>query len=97
MNSYEFEIAAKNAVIEFCKKNFDENYNILDIELVHLSSIGRNKKCGLIDKGSFKRIYIVTLHNDEFKIDVYTKWQTQDIKEPDTDAHWNSLLLSMDC
>ena len=97
MNSYEFEIAAKNAVIEFCKKNFDETYNILDIELVHLSSIGRNKKCGLINKGSYQRIYIVTLCNDEFNIDVYTKWQTQTVLEPDIDSHWDSLLLSMDC
>ena len=29
MNSYEFEIAAKNAVIELCKKNFNETYDIL--------------------------------------------------------------------
>ena len=97
MNSYEFEIAAKNAVIEFCKENFDETYNILDIELVHLSSIGRNKKCGLINKGSYQRIFIVTLCNGEFRVDVYTKWQTQTVKEPDTDSHWDSILLSMDC
>ena len=96
MNSYEFEIAAKNAVIEFCKKNFDEDYNILDVELVHLSSIGRHKKCALIDKGSYQRIYIVTFNNNEFNIDVYTKWQTQIVEEPDTDSHWDSLLLNMD-
>ena len=97
MNSYEFEIAAKNAVIELCKENFNKDYNILDIELVHLSSVGRNKKCALIEKGSYQRIYIVTLSSGEFKVDVYEKWQTQTVQQPDTDSHWDSLLLSMDC
>ena len=63
MNSYEFEIAAKNAVIELCKENFNETYDILGIELVHLSTVGNNKKCALMDKGSKHRIYIVTLNN----------------------------------
>ena len=96
MNSYEFEIAAKNAVIEFCKKNFNETYDILGIELVHLSSIGKNKKCGLMDKGSKKRIYIVTLNDDELLVEVYEKCHIQKVQEPDTDSHWDSLLLSMD-
>lgn len=96
MNSYEFEIAAKNAVIELCKENFNETYDILGIELVHLSTVGDNKKCALMDRGSQQRIYIVTLNNDEFLIEVYTKIQIQRVQEPDTDSHWDSLLLSMD-
>lgn len=96
MNSYEFEIAAKNAVIDFCQKNFHETYDILGIELVHLSTVGNNKKCALMDRGSKQRIYIVTLNNDEFLIEVYTKIQIQRVQEPDTDSHWDSLLLSMD-
>ena len=96
MNSYEFEIAAKNAVIELCKENINKDYNLLDIELVHLSSVGRNKKCALIEKGSYQRIYIVTLSNNNFRVDIYEKWQTQDIENPDIDSHWDSLLLSMD-
>ena len=96
MNSYEFEIAAKNAVIEFCKTNFNETYDILGIELVHLSTVGQNKKCALMDKGSKKRIYIVTLNNGKFLVEVYEKTQIKTIQEPDTDSHWDSLLLSMD-
>lgn len=96
MNSYEFEIAAKNAVIDLCKKNFNEAYDILGIELIHLSTVGKNKKCALMDKGSQQRIYIVTLEDDDFLVEIYTKWQTQKVQEPDTDSHWNSLLLSMD-
>ena len=96
MNSYEFEIAAKNAVIDLCKKNFNETYDILGIELIHLSSVGKNKKCALMDKGSQQRIYIVTYENGELLVEIYTKWQINKIEEPDTDSHWNSLLLSMD-
>ena len=96
MNSYEFEIAAKNAVIDLCKKNFNETYDILGIELIHLSSVGKNKKCALMDKGSQQRIYIVTYENSELLVEIYTKWQINKIEEPDTDSHWDSLLLSMD-
>ena len=96
MNSYEFEIAAKNAVIELCKKNYNENYDILGIELVHLSTVGKNKKCALMDKGSPYRIYIVTLNNGEFLVEIYTKAQVKTVQNPDTDSHWDSLLLSMD-
>ena len=96
MNSYEFEIAAKNAVIELCKNNFNETYDILGVELVHLSTVGKNKKCALMDKGSQQRIYIVTLNNGEFKIEIYTKFKIQTVENPDTDSHWDSLLLSMD-
>ena len=96
MNSYEFEIAAKNAVIELCKENFNETYDILGIELVHLSTVGKNKKCALMDKGSQQRIYIATLNNGEFVVEIYEKCQIQKIQSPDTDSHWDSLLLSMD-
>lgn len=96
MNSYEFEIAAKNAVIELCKKNFNETYDILGIELIHLSTVGKNKKCALMDKGSQQRIYIVTLNEGEFLVEIYKKCQIQTVPNPDTDSHWDSLLLSMD-
>lgn len=96
MNSYEFEIAAKNAVIELCKENFNESYDILGIELIHLSTVGKNKKCALMDKGSQQRIYIVTFNNGEFLVEVYKKDQIRTVPNPDTDSHWNSLLLSMD-
>ena len=96
MNSYEFEIAAKNAVIELCKQNFNETYDILGIELVHLSTVGKNKKCALMDKSSRQRIYVVTLCNDEFLVETYSKAQIKKVQSPDTDSHWDSLLLSMD-
>ena len=96
MTSYEFEIAAKNAVIQLCKNKFNEVYDILGIELVHLSTVGKNKKCALMDKGSQQRIYVVTLNDCEFKLEVYTKSLVQIVDEPDIDSHWDSLLLSMD-
>ena len=49
-----------------------------------------------MDKGSRQRIYIVTLNNGEFKIEIYTKFKIQTVENPDTDSHWDSLLLSMD-
>ena len=96
MNSYEFEIAAKNAVIELCKKNFNETYDILGIELVHLSTVGQNKKCALMDSGSPKRIYIATWNNGKLLVETYEKTQIKTVEKPDTDSHWDSLLLSMD-
>ena len=96
MNSYEFEIAAKNAVIELCKQNFNESYDILGIELIHLSTVGKNKKCALMDKGHLQRIYIVTLCDDEFIVETYSKAQVKRVQTPDTDSHWDSFLLSMD-
>lgn len=49
-----------------------------------------------MDKGSQQRIYIVTLNNGEFVVEIYEKCQIQKIQSPDTDSHWDSLLLSMD-
>ena len=96
MTSYEFEIAAKNAVIELCKNEFNETYDILGIELVHLSTVGQNKKCALMDKSTDQRIYIVTYVDKELYVDVYTKWKKKIIDNPDTDSHWDSILLHMD-
>ena len=96
MTSYEFEIAAKNAVIELCKNEFNETYNILEIELIHLSTVGHNKKCALMDKSTDRRIYIVTYVNNELFVDVYTKWKKKIVENPDTDSHWDSILLHMD-
>lgn len=96
MNSYEFEIAAKNAVIELCRNEFNETYNILEIELIHLSTVGKNKKCALMDKSTDKRIYIVTYLNENLFVDIYTKWKKKLINNPDTDSHWSSILLTMD-
>jgi len=67
-----------------------------EIELMHLSTVGKNKKCALMSKGSIKRIFIVTLNNDEFLVEVYGKQMINKVDNPDTDSHWNSLLLSMD-
>ena len=49
-----------------------------------------------MDKGSKQRIYIVTLNNGEFTVETYKKDQIQTVQNPDTDSHWDSLLLSMD-
>ena len=96
MTSYEFEVAAKNAVIELCKNEFNETYDILGIELVHLSTVGQNKKCALMDKSTDRRIYIVTYVDKELYVDVYMKWKKKIVDNPDTDSHWDSILLHMD-
>lgn len=74
MTSYEFEVAAKNAVI---KRNFDCNefYTIEDISIVWHSYILGYQKAILIDNGYNNRLYEVTYNpdRDEMYLDEYQK------------------------
>lgn len=74
MTSYEFEVAAKNAVI---KRNLDCNefYKIQDISIVWHAYILGYQKAILIDNGDNKRLYEVTYSpdRDEMYLDEYEK------------------------
>ena len=50
MTSYEFEVAAKNAVLKVLEEEFDILLSIQDLELVWFTHVIGNKKC-LISPG----------------------------------------------
>ena len=74
MTSYEFEVAAKNAVIQ---RNFNcnEYYKIQDISIVWHAYILGYQKAILIDNGINNRLYEVTYNpdRDEMYLDEYEK------------------------
>ena len=75
MTSYDFEKAAKEALISTIEEKYGEKYGIENISMVWFAHILGNKKAILIDDGDNKRIYEVTysLANDQMYVDVYEK------------------------
>lgn len=75
MTSYEFEVAAKNAVIKCIKEHHNERYAIEDINMVWFAHVLGNKKAILIDNGKNDRLYEVTYNviRDELYVDEYGK------------------------
>lgn len=75
MTSYEFEVAAKNAVIDAILSLYDEEYTVRDIHVVWLTHVLGFKKCVLADCGPNTRLYEVTYSpaKDEMYVDVYQK------------------------
>lgn len=75
MTSYEFEVAAKNAVIKVIRDNYNEEYPISQINVVWMTHLLGFKKAILIDAGANTRIYEVTYNRDrdEMYVDAYTK------------------------
>ena len=75
MSSYEFEVAAKNAVIEVCREHYGEEYVIKDIQMVWFAHILGFKKAILINNGPDLRIFEVTYNRDknEMYVDSYSK------------------------
>ena len=75
MNSYEFEVAAKNAVIKSIRKKYGEDYIIGEIQMVWFAHILGYKKSILIDMGPNNRIYEVTYNKlqNEMYVDAYVK------------------------
>lgn len=80
MNSYEFEVAAKNAVIDVVQKKYGETYDITKIQMVWFAHVLGNKKAILIDLGTNARLYEVTYNygKDELYVDCYQK--TENVK-----------------
>ena len=75
MTSYEFEVAAKNAVIKVIEERFGEYYDIRNIEVVWFAHTLGYKKAILVDMGKNLRIYEATYNRDkdEMYVDSYTK------------------------
>ena len=75
MTSYEFEVAAKNAVIRVVEEKYGEKYTIPQIHIVFFAHVLGNKKATLNDSGGSSRYYDVTLDlkNNALYVDVYEK------------------------
>lgn len=75
ITSYDFEVAAKNAVIHVAHETFGETFNITQIQVVWLVHLLGYKKAILIDLGKNNRVYEVTYNKDrdEMYVDTYEK------------------------
>lgn len=75
MSTYEFEKAAKNAVIDVIHEKYGEAYEISQINVVWMVHLLGYKKAILIDDGANQRIYEVTYNRDmeEMYVDAYEK------------------------
>ena len=89
MTSYEFEVAAKNAVIQVCREQFDEIRDITEIQTVWFAHLLGNKKAILIDNGENRRFYEVTYNQSqpEMYVDVYDKLSNTVLRKWDVVAH----------
>ena len=76
ITSYDFEVAAKNAVINVAYQTFGEFFNINQIQVVWLVHLLGYKKAVLIDIGKNNRVYEVTYNKDkdEMYVDTYEKF-----------------------
>ena len=85
MQSYEFEVKCKNALIGILKEKYDEDFKINDLQLVWLSKTLQNHKCMIIDLGRNYRYYECTYNGDtdELYIDIYEKQHKISIKGKD--------------
>lgn len=75
MTTYEFEKAAKQALIHYLEDEYGEKYGIEDIQVTWMAHLLGNKKCLLIDNGKNMRYYEVTWNAlaQEMYLDVYEK------------------------
>lgn len=75
MTSYEFEIAAKNALIKLIKERYGEEYGIHEMHFTFFSHVLGDKKATLIDSGNNARYYEVTYDrvNNALYVDMYEK------------------------
>lgn len=75
MQSYEFEVKCKNALIDILKEKYNEDYTIQDLHLVWFTKALRNFKCTICDLKPNQRYYECTYNGDkdEVYIDIYDK------------------------
>lgn len=75
MQSYEFEVKCKNALVKILKEKYDEDYTIQELHLVWLSKALRNFKCCICDLKPNQRYYECTYNGntDELYVDIYNK------------------------
>lgn len=88
MSSYEFEVAAKQAVIKACWLHYSEQYVISDIQMVWFAHILGYKKAILINNGPDLRIFEVTYNRDknELYVDAYSKNSNDVLMQADIDT-----------
>lgn len=91
MNSYDFCVAAKNAIIKVAKEKYGEDYNIEDVQVVWMVHLLGFKKGIYINNEKNLRIYEVTYNRDknEMYVDTYEKRSNTVVfgDEIDTVAH----------
>lgn len=91
MNSYDFCVVAKNAIIKVAKEKYGEDYKIEDVQVVWMVHLLGFKKGIYIDNGKNLRIYEVTYNRDknEMYVDAYEKQSNTVVPgdEIDTVAH----------
>ena len=83
MTSYEFEVSAKNAIIQAVEKKYNEKLKIQEINTVWFCWILRNIKGIFADcKKNNERLYEVTYNSnkEEMYVDVYQKDDNQKIE-----------------
>lgn len=88
MTSYEFEVAAKNAVIRWMSQKCDIVFDVTQIQIVWFAHVLGNKKAILITLGQDQMIFEVTYNreDDEMYIDCYTKCYNN-VADIDTTVH----------
>lgn len=89
MTSYEFEVAAKNAVINSVRRQSGMELDITDIQMVWFAHILGYKKAILIDIGPDLRIYEVTYNKqqNQLYVDTYTKTSNELVVDIDKIVH----------
>ena len=75
MQSYEFEVKCKNALIKILKEKYGEELTIKDLHLVLFAKALDNFKCTIIDLRPNQRYYELTFNGakNELYVDVYDK------------------------
>lgn len=75
MNSYDFEVICKNALIEQLKLIYHEDFNIKELHVVWFAKELQNYKCTICDLRDNQRYYECTYNGDkdELYIDIYSK------------------------
>lgn len=75
MNSYEYEVICKNALIKILKEKYDEDFTIKDLHIVWFSKVLQNYKYVIIDLRDNQRYYECTYNGDknEMYVDIYQK------------------------
>ena len=88
MNSYDYCVAAKNAIMKAVKEKYGEDYKIEDIQVVWMVHLLGFKKGIYIDNGPDQRIYEVTYNKDknEMYVDVYEKQSNTVVPGADIDT-----------
>lgn len=87
MTSYEFEVAAKNAVIDVLKEHH-VNVTIVDLQLVWFAHLIGNKKC-LIWAPAMRNLYAevtYSLESEMMYVDLYEKKQHKELHSFDMDC-----------